>query len=162
MARRWILTLTALLALAAWTAPPRATAEIRPLAGGTVQGRVEFEEVRGGVRVRALVRGLKPNARHGFHVHERGDCADAGPHFNPDGSRHGGPRSKVRHAGDLGNLESDAKGEARYDLVIPGVTLKPGERCILGRSVIVHADEDDLVTDPAGNSGARVACGAIR
>ena len=83
-----------------------------------------------GVRVVAHVNGLTPGL-HGFHVHEKGDLsapdlASAGGHFNPGGHKHGGPEGEMRHAGDLGNLEADAKGHAMLDKVFHGISLKAG------------------------------------
>jgi Cu-Zn family superoxide dismutase len=84
-----------------------------------------------------------------------------GPHFNPSGHKHGGADTVVRHAGDLGNITANDKGIAIVDIEVKGVTLKEGAECIVGRSIIVHASADDLATDPAGNSGGRIAGGVI-
>jgi len=149
--------------------PPRpATATLKPTAGNTVSGEVQFfPEPGGGVRVVAKVHGLRADL-HGFHIHERGDCSaadgtSAGGHFNPDGSPHGSPLAEParRHVGDLGNLASDAAaGTATYDRVDPELSLA-GPRSIIGKSVIVHAGADDLESQPTGAAGARIACGVI-
>jgi superoxide dismutase, Cu-Zn family len=112
------------------------------------------------------VQGLEER-RHGFHIHEFGDCSaadasSAGGHYNPDGSRHGGPEDPPaqRHAGDLGNIEADAGGRGSYDRIDRVIQLR-GPQSIIGKSVVVHAHEDDLQTEPTGESGDRLACGVI-
>lgn len=129
-----------------------------------VEGTVTFTQERGGVRIVADVYNLTPG-KHGFHVHEHGDCSahdasSAGGHFNPFGKKHGGPDDPDRHAGDMGNLVADEKGHAHYDRVDDLLEIN-GPNSIIGRSVVVHAKEDDLTSQPTGNSGARIACGVI-
>lgn len=143
-----------------------ASAAVEPRSGSTVTGTVRFEEAAGRVRAHVELAGLAPNSEHGFHVHDKGDCsapdaASAGAHFNPDGSAHGRAGGSPHHAGDLANLRADASGKVRTDLDLAGVTLAPGPRSIVGRSVIVHRDADDYTTQPSGNSGPRIACGVI-
>ena len=139
-------------------------AAIEPTQGQTAKGEVRFYKVDGGVRVVASLEGLTPG-RHGFHLHEKGDCsapdaASAGAHYNPGSAPHGGPSADRagRHAGDLGNIEAGADGKARYDRV--DTVLDYAQ--LVGLSVLVHAGEDDLTSQPAGNSGARVGCGVVR
>ena len=146
--------------------PVRAVAELKPTEGSQVTGTVTFSPGNGGVRVVADVEGLGPGL-HGFHVHEVGDCsapdaASAGGHFNPGHTPHGAPENPLaqRHAGDLGNLEADAEGKAHYERMDPILSLT-GPESIMGKSVIVHAAADDLSSQPAGNAGARLACGVI-
>ena len=132
-----------------------------------VRGVVHFTSAANGVKVHAVVTGLEPNTKHGFHIHEKGDLsapdlASAGSHFNPTGHKHGGPEGAERHGGDLGNLTADASGKATYEATIQGFTLDEGQNGIIGRSVIVHEKPDDLKTDPSGNSGARIAGGVIK
>ncbi len=112
------------------------------------------------------VTGLAPGTKHGFHVHEFGDCSapdgtSAGGHFAPEAHPHGAPDPAAHHAGDLGNLEADAAGKATVNLLVPGLSLGSGARALLGRGVIVHAQADDLTTQPTGNAGGRIACGVI-
>lgn len=147
--------------------PVRAAAELKPTEGSTAVGTVTFTAENGGVRVVAVVEGLTTGL-HGFHVHEVGDCSapdasSAGGHFNPHGTPHGGPDAPPgeRHAGDLGNLEADANGTARYERLAPLLSLA-GADSILGKAVIVHAKADDLSTQPTGDSGPRLACGVIQ
>jgi Cu-Zn family superoxide dismutase len=84
---------------------------------------------------------------HGVHIHEYGDltegCKSAGPHYNPDQKSHGGPRDFNRHVGDLGNLRTDYRGAAEMCILDSATTLY-GERSIIGRSVVVHKNKDDL------------------
>jgi Cu-Zn family superoxide dismutase len=114
--------------------------------------------------------GLKKNAKHGFHIHEYGDltkgCTTAGAHYNPFGKTHGGHDDVERHVGDLGNIQSNENGEASYKDSNPLVSLS-GKYSVIGRSCVVHADEDDLGrgsypdSKTTGHSGARIACGVI-
>jgi superoxide dismutase, Cu-Zn family len=142
----------------------KAVAVVHALGDSKVKGKVTFTKKNGGVEVLAELSGLAPG-EHGFHVHEFGDCsmADgvcAGGHFNPTGEPHGGPDDKERHAGDFGNIKADQSGNATYKRVDKHITLS-GPNSIIGRSVILHADPDDLKSQPSGNAGARVGCGVI-
>ena len=142
-----------------------AVATLEPTEGNDVSGTVTFTKVAGGIRIVADVDGLTPG-KHGFHVHENGDCSapdgsSAGGHFNPTNMPHGAPDDAQRHVGDLGNLVADENGHAHYDRIDTVIALE-GEKSILDRGLIVHAGEDDFVTQPTGNAGARVACGVIR
>ncbi len=134
--------------------------------GSAVTGLMRFSENNGVLRLRGSVRGLEPNSEHGFHIHEKGDCSaadasSAGGHFNPGASAHGRHGDAVHHAGDLPSLKADAKGIAKIDVVLSGVTLGEGANSIRGRSLVVHGKADDFTTQPSGNSGPRVACGVI-
>lgn len=131
-----------------------------------VKGRLMLRDVEGGVQVSGQISGLTPG-KHGFHVHEKGDLSDpklvsAGGHFNPGGAKHGGPHGEERHAGDWGNIVADDKGVAKVEGVFKGVSLSGEKNGIVGRSIIVHAGEDDLKTDPAGNAGDRIAGAVIQ
>merc|ERR1719498_1850307 len=126
------------------------------------------------------ITGLTPGL-HGFHIHEKADfsngCASAGPHYNPFQRTHGGPDDEERHVGDLGNIEPDKDGIALAKITDRLVTLI-GEYSVIGRSFMVHADEDDLgrgdnsqpgppavngkASKVTGNAGARIACGEIK
>jgi superoxide dismutase, Cu-Zn family len=132
---------------------------------GKIHGSLTFAEVDGGVKVTGEISGLTPG-KHGFHIHEKGELTDdkltsAGGHFNPGKHKHGGPDTAEKHAGDLGNITADEKGVAKVDATFKGVSLSGKEDGIIGRSVIVHAKEDDMKTDPSGNSGDRIAGGKI-
>lgn len=131
-----------------------------------VSGRVNFVEEFGKVKVTADISGLEPNTKHGFHIHEFGDCAapdaaSAGGHYNPENHNHGAPDSENHHAGDLGNVTSDAKGNAHYTVEITNVSLGGTHNPLVGRGVIIHKNQDDLTSQPVGAAGARVACGVI-
>ena len=140
----------------------RATAQLKPTQGSKAIGEVSFEQTNGGVHVLAIVNHLPPGS-HGFHIHEKGDCSapdgtSAGGHFNPTGQPHGNPSGGPHHAGDLPMLVADKKGKAKLDTTVAGISVSS----IVGRGLVVHADPDDYKTQPAGNSGARIACGAVQ
>src|SRR6202035_4094665 len=129
-------------------------------------GTVTFVMKGDQVQVVADVQNLKPG-KHGFHIHEKGDCSSpdassAGGHFNPENMKHGGPDASEHHVGDLGNIEADANGRAHYDRTVNFLEIAVDPNTIDGKAIIVHAQEDDLHTQPTGNSGARLACGIIR
>ncbi|MGK5594059.1 MAG: superoxide dismutase family protein [Parachlamydiaceae bacterium] len=142
----------------------QAYAEIHSLEGNQVSGTVTFTALGGGVRVVANIEGLSPGP-HGFHIHEFGICEDdfssAGSHFNPGKEPHASPDSSRRHVGDFGNIIADQTGRAHYDRLDTHLKLE-GEYSIIGKSVIVHLDEDDLRSQPTGHSGVRVGCGVIK
>jgi len=147
-------------------APVKATAVLYPTTGNQVHGTVRFTKVRNGVKVVADINGLS-TGEHGFHIHEFGDCTafdgkSAGGHFNPDGTPHGAQTSpeKYRHVGDLGNITAIDSGKAHLELV-DSLLAFDGARSVIGRGVIVHADKDDLKSQPTGAAGSRVACGVI-
>jgi len=152
---------------AAAAAGPSASASLKPTQGNTVSGSIAFHEMAGGrVHVVADISGLKPG-KHGFHIHEKGDCSapdatSAGGHFNPDAKPHAGPDSPEHHAGDFGNIEADASGKAHFETTVNFITVSDGPKSVKGRSVVVHLGVDDLKTQPSGNSGARVACGVVQ
>jgi Cu-Zn family superoxide dismutase len=145
---------------------PRAEAKLEPKSNSAVAGTVQFREGGAGVLARVKITGLAPNSEHGFHVHDKGDCSapdasSAGGHFNPGGAQHGLPGSGSNHAGDLLNLKADAKGAVNAEVEMRGLTIGPGTNSIAGRAIVVHRDPDDYKSQPAGNSGPRVACGVI-
>ncbi len=142
----------------------KAKAVLKPTFGNYVKGIVTFEKEGSGIKIVADIEGLKPG-KHGFHIHEKGDCSaadasSAGGHFNPLGTLHGSPDATVRHVGDLGNIEADQSGRAHYERFDKVIAFE-GKNSILDRAIIVHEKEDDFVTQPTGNAGARVACGVI-
>jgi Cu-Zn family superoxide dismutase len=141
----------------------KATAKLEPKSGSKVTGTITFTKSGDDVEVTGDVENLSPG-KHGFHVHDKGDCsapdaASAGPHFNPTHQHHGGPDTAEHHTGDLGNIEADSSGKAHIQW--KGKLSLTGTDSIIGKSVVVHEKADDLKTDPAGNSGARIACGVI-
>ncbi len=144
-----------------------ATATLAATEGNSASGALEFMALDGGVHMTGQVRGLAPDSRHGFHVHETGDCSapdasSAGDHFNPHGTAHGRVGAPPHHVGDSDNLAADAQGVARVDNRVAGATLGDGAPSdIVGKAVIVHAGADDYTTQPTGDAGARLACGII-
>ena len=150
-----------LAACASGMSAPSGRAALEARSGSTVTGEAVFTRQPGGLRVEVRAAGLSPG-EHGFHIHEVGDCSapdatSAKGHYNPAGKAHGHPAGNDRHGGDLPNLTADARGEAHFVADLPGLTLDE----IFGRSVVIHADPDDYKSQPAGNSGKRVACGVI-
>ncbi len=146
---------------------PRAEARLEARSASSVSGTVSFAQAGDRLRVEARISGLKPGAEHGFHVHEAGDCSapdasSAKGHFNPGGKPHGHHGGTERHAGDMPNLKADASGQATFSGELSQLGLGQDVHGIIGRSVVVHADPDDYRSQPAGNSGKRVACGTIR
>jgi len=142
----------------------RAIAVIQPTQGNSTAGTVTFTQGQDGVHVSVTCHNLTPG-KHGFHIHEHGDCSCSngmctGDHFNPTHTRHGGPDSSERHVGDFGNLEADTSGTARLEFVDTHISLN-GPHTIIGRAIIIHADPDDLTSQPSGNAGARIGCGVI-
>lgn len=143
----------------------KAVAVISPKSGSNVQGTITFTKVDQGIRVEADIRGLDRNARHGFHVHEYGNCSaqdgsSAGDHFNPFGMAHGGPSHEARHVGDLGNLTAAGNGRANMNMMDETISFS-GLSNIIGRAVVIHKSQDDLTSQPSGAAGARIGCGVI-
>ncbi|MFZ5448648.1 MAG: superoxide dismutase family protein [Thermodesulfobacteriota bacterium] len=136
---------------------------------GQKVGEATLTETPEGVKVVMTVENLPPG-EHAFHIHEKGDCAPpdfhgAGGHFNPFGKQHGLKNPAGPHAGDLPNITIGPDGKAKAETVAKLVTLKEGQKHSLlkpgGTSLVIHANPDDNVTDPAGNAGPRIACGPI-
>jgi len=136
-----------------------------------VEGIIWFNQEGEGkpVKITGEIKGLTPG-KHGFHIHEFGDstdgCNSAGSHYNPHNKSHGGPQDTERHAGDFGNVEAGSDGVAKVNMTDSSIALS-GSLNVIGRSMVVHADPDDLgkgnheTSKTTGNSGARVACGVI-
>lgn len=163
-----MMSLSLMAASTAFAATTSAEAPLKATAGNKVTGTVNFEQAADSLRVKARIEGLTPGL-HGFHIHEKGDCSapdgtSAGGHFNPSATTHGDPAKAAHHGGDFGNLNANDKGVAELDVTVPltQINLTDGNAAnAVGRSVIVHAAPDDMVTQPTGNSGARLACGVI-
>lgn len=136
---------------------------------GTVMFTEDFEN--NGLIIDIDIVGLKKNFLHGFHVHESGDltnkCDSMCAHFNPYKKNHGCPGSKERHCGDLGNLQTDKNGSARYTMFDNHIKLRGSKANIIGRGLIIHADTDDCGMGgdegslKTGNAGKRIACAII-
>jgi Cu-Zn family superoxide dismutase len=169
---------------------PFAVANVQGGEGSRIWGRVTFHQAEGGTYVgqsigysapvasaaahsaagktyiHADINGLPSNRQFGFHVHEKGDCSDggmgAGGHFNPQGKSHGRYDSTERHMGDLPNLSSNGEGVAVYSFTTDQLTVAPGPHSVVNRAIVIHESADDYKSQPAGNSGKRIACGVIR
>ncbi len=138
-------------------------------AEGEKVGEAELSENSKGVAIHVRAEGLEPGKR-AIHLHETGKCTppdfqSAGAHFNPGHKEHGFHNPKGYHAGDLPNLEVTAEGKVDAVIKTADVTLERGKPNSLldkdGSALVIHAGEDDYVTDPAGNAGDRIVCGEI-
>jgi Cu-Zn family superoxide dismutase len=174
---RMITTITAAAALAALgcatTRGPSAMATaVLQTPTGAAAGAARMEQGAAGVRVRIDVLGLAPGM-HGVHVHAVGRCdgagdtwfESAGGHFNPDDREHGLNNPRGPHAGDLPNITVAADGTGSLEVTTDRFTLDEGAPSVFdadGAALVVHAQADDLASDPAGNAGARIACGVLR
>jgi len=140
---------------------------------GKINGTVRFSETGSSdkIRIDLQLSGLRPNHLHGFHVHEAGDltdqCTSMCAHFNPYNKTHGAPDQRERHVGDLGNIQTNARGEAKYTFYDSMIKLRGSKSNILGRGLIIHADTDDCGNGgnaeslKTGNAGKRIACAVI-
>ena len=167
MKRLALLTLSlALLGACASTySGPSAVATLAPASDQTAAGTVVLTQLAdGAVEVKVDLTGVPPGV-HGFHIHEKGDCANnggaAGMHFNPATTDHGAPNMPPHHAGDFGNVTANEAGEVHTTFTTRSVTLDSGANSAVGRAFILHAAPDDLKTQPTGNAGARIACGVV-
>lgn len=149
----------------------RATAELRDSLGRDV-GSVHFTETPGihGVTIAIEIEHGVTQGQHGIHIHTVGKCegkgafGSAGTHFDPTGKQHGLLAPSGPHAGDLETLTIDALGHATFVATSTRITLASSPTSLLdadGSAVVVHALPDDQRTDPAGNSGTRIACGVV-
>jgi len=145
---------------------PKAVAELESRSESKAKGKVTFTQSGGKVKMKVVVEGLTPGS-HAIHLHEKGDCSapdatSAGGHWNPSAEDHGKWGHDPYHHGDIGNLIADANGKAELKFASELWTVGDGKPSdVVGRSVIVHAKEDDFTTQPTGNAGGRVACGVI-
>ncbi|HXA76940.1 MAG TPA: superoxide dismutase family protein [Candidatus Acidoferrales bacterium] len=152
------------------TAAKSARADIMNAQGAKI-GTAKLKTVRGGVQISVKVDGLTAGD-HGIHIHAVGKCegpafTTAGGHFNPTSAHHGvnNTMDPHPHAGDLPNLTVAANGKGSASVLAKGVTLGDGINSLFhdgGTSLVIHAKADDLMSDPSGNSGDRIACGVIQ
>ncbi|MEW6658543.1 MAG: superoxide dismutase family protein [Thermodesulfobacteriota bacterium] len=171
MKYRALIALMAFLLLLVWgcggPTPEKAKATLVNAQGQKV-GEAQLVETPHGVKITLKVENLPPGV-HAFHIHEKGDChcpdfMSSGGHFNPFGKKHGLKNQEGPHAGDLPNLVVGEDGKETLEVIASRVTLKPGKNSLLqpgGTSLMIHANPDDYLTDPAGNAGPRIACGTI-
>ena len=147
-------------------APKQAIAVLYPTAGNQCHGTVRFTQDGDTVKVVADVEGLTPSQQHAFHIHEYGDASapdatSAGGHFNPDNKKHGLDNPDGPHAGDMPNFTVDEKGKSKKTVTDQRVNMDDDAHSIFGHALVIHEKADDLKSDPAGNAGARIACGVI-
>ena len=170
----WIIALTLTLGacrlpyIPGVTSPPPAAAVNLRDSSGRLVGSAVFLQEGGDVRILLDLKGMPPGTK-AVHIHEVGRCdppsfESAGAHFNPTKAEHGTANPRGPHAGDLPNITVDATGQGHLEFTATRVTLEQGKASLFdadGSALVVHEGPDDMRTDPAGNSGARVACGVI-
>ncbi len=137
--------------------------------GSKVAGTALFLKQTDRLIVRLDVSNLTPG-EHALHVHENGDCSgktasNSGEHFNPEKQPHGAPAAGKKHAGDFGNFDVPKDGHAKADIEIPMPPVKENTvmdwDIYIGKSLVIHQGKDDFKSQPAGNSGDKIACGVI-
>jgi Cu-Zn family superoxide dismutase len=171
-----LLSLLSSLSLALAGGDPAVTIKaVAVLKGAKAGGTVTFEQVVSGpgagpTKITYALTGSDAGAQRGFHIHQSGDlrdgCASTLGHYNPFGKDHGAPADRTRHVGDLGNVQTDAAGNANGSITDKWVQLS-GKFSVIGRAVVLHAGTDDLGkaasadSKKTGNAGGRAACGVI-
>ncbi len=163
------LPLLALSITTAAKATAKTVVELKDAQGKSVGTAVLWSKTgETGVSMKLNLHGLPPG-EHALHFHQKAQCdapdfKSAGGHFNPDGKKHGLENPEGHHAGDMNNFVVNAKGRARFKVVNKDVTLGDDSHSLFsngGTALVIHAKADDMKSDPAGNAGARIACGVI-
>lgn len=162
-----ILSLSSTVAIAGGSTGKGATATLKTPDGKTV-GEAYFAPAADGVALKVKVTGLAPGT-HGIHLHSVGSCqvpdfASAGSHWNPMQKMHGLESAQGAHLGDLPNLVVKADGTGKLKSVVKGARIDSSGAGLFdsdGTALVIHAAPDDNKTDPSGNSGGRIACGAV-
>ncbi len=151
-------------------AGPKTTVELKDAQGKSVGTAMLWSKAAvPGVFMKLNLHDLPPG-EHALHFHGKAQCdppdfKSAGPHFNPDGKKHGLENPDGHHAGDMNNFAVNPKGHARLKVLNKEVTLGDDSHSLFsngGTALVIHAKADDLKTDPAGNAGDRIACGVIQ
>ena len=165
-----IMAIVLLIVTAAWAKGGKTPPKVVNLQNGQGKsvGTATLQQSAAGVTIKLNVHDLTPGD-HGIHVHQAAKCdgpdfKSAGPHFNPDGKKHGLESADGPHAGDIPNFIVDANGKSKATVVAKGVSLGDGANSVFtggGTALVIHAKGDDNKTDPSGNSGDRVVCGVI-
>ncbi len=147
---------------------PQIEVNMSPKSGSQAKGKIYVSELGQGIMIQAKIHGLRKNAKHGFHLYENGDCSaedasSAGSIFNPTRQSHGSPNQKETKSGNLGNIKTNSKGIALFNLFVPNLNLyAKNNNSVLSKALIVRSNEDDYKTQPDGASGARIVCGVIK
>jgi Cu-Zn family superoxide dismutase len=145
---------------------PSVQSSLLAKSGSRIEGSATFGEAGSYVKLEIVARGV-PAGKHGMHIHEKGDCSaadgsSAGSHWNPTGEMHGQPGTAHHHIGDLGNVLVGENGELSFTFLSPAWRIADGTpNDVCGRALIIHGGEDDLTSQPVGNSGNRIACAVI-